>query len=339
MTNEKIENYTSIGILVFFLILSFFILKEVLLIIIYSFLLGYFLKPIYNFLIKKKFEKKISSILTLGGFICIIFIPLVILTYYLVLNLIKFVFQYQFYLKNPQILDDKISTMLLEYFDINLGDLNLSSYILDITNSIVQFSSNFFYSIPAFLFYFFIVMFITYYILIHTDDIFFIIKKYLPVNNNRLDSFIGQVQKDLKTLVKGYFLTGLAQTFLAYLCYLALGVPALLLVTFLTFITSLIPYIGTPIIWVPMAIYIFFTKSQIAGIILFIYGIFVISSVDNFLRPFLMSDGDNLSPPLVFVGFVGGLATLGIPGMLLGPLVLSSTTYLLKNFKKSYIKN
>jgi predicted PurR-regulated permease PerM len=162
---------------------------------------------------------------------------------------------------------------------------------------------------------------------------------YVPLSIKKQKEILKKIQKAIKVLFKGYFLTGIVQTMIAFVGYIIFGVDNLLVVTFLTLISSLIPYIGTPIVWVPIGFYMFVTGSQIGGIGIIIYGTLIISMVDNFLRPVLMSDKDTLHPALVFIGFIGGMGIFGISGIILGPLILSVTSIFFKFLKEHYVDN
>ena len=79
-----------------------------------------------------------------------------------------------------------------------------------------------------------------------------------------------------------------------------------------------------------------FTGNELGGFWLLIYGSLVINLVDNFARPILMSDKDTISPALVFIGFIGGLIAFGISGIILGPLIIATTSILVKYLKEAY---
>ena len=111
---------------------------------------------------------------------------------------------------------------------------------------------------------------------------------------------------------------------------------AILIITFLTLITSLIPYLGSPLVWVPVSFYMIIIGDTFGGLAILLYGTFVISMIDNFVRPVLMSDKETISPPLVFIGFVGGLFAFGITGIILGPIIISITFIFLKYVKEYY---
>jgi len=99
---------------------------------------------------------------------------------------------------------------------------------------------------------------------------------------------------------------------------------------------SLIPYLGTPLIWVPIGLYMIISGNEFGGIGLLIYGSLIISMIDNFLRPILMSAKDTISPPLVFIGFIGGMYSFGIGGIIIGPIIISITSILLRYIKEHF---
>ena len=201
---------------------------------------------------------------------------------------------------------------------------------------IADFAKNFFSSIPKIIIYFLIMLFITYYILTFNKNILYAINEYIPLSLKKQNEILRNITRNLRVLFRGYFLTGLIQTIIALVGYIMFGAPNILIITCLTLFVSLIPYLGTPLIWVPVSLYMIFIGDQFNGIALLIYGTFIISMIDNFLRPVLMSDKETISPPLVFVGFVGGMFAFGIAGIILGPIIISITIILLRYVKEYY---
>ncbi|MCA9460431.1 MAG: AI-2E family transporter [Nanoarchaeota archaeon] len=251
--------------------------------------------------------------------------------------MIKIVVQYKFYIENPEVLNEIVSNFLQTVTDSSiLTNVSFSNLLTPIVSFIIDTSNNFFSSIPKTVFYFFIVLFISYYVLIFNKKILNVVNVYLPLGLKKQNEILINVTKNIRILFKGYFLTAIIQTGVAFLGYLAFGVPNILLITFVTLILSLIPYLGTPIVWVPLGFYLILIGEEIAGIGLLIYGTFVISMIDNFLRPVLMSDKETLSPPVVFVGFIGGMIAFGIEGLILGPMILSVTVIFLRYLKEAY---
>lgn len=335
--SKSIEKYFIVTLSLLFLVLTFFVLESILTTIIYAFILSYFLFPLYRFYFSKFENKQLSAMLTLLTITIGLFFPITLLLYFIILNLVKLTLEYQSFLDNPEMLNGHLQYLFSNIFGTNFfSDFDLTSLYLGVVEYVLSLSSNFFSSIPKVLFFFFILLFISYYTLTYNKRLLKGINGYLPLDLKKQDVILSSLSKNIKVLFRGYFLTGLVQTLIAFIGYFALGVPNLLLLTFLTFLTALIPYIGTPLVWIPLAFYLMLVGQEVAGILLLLYGAFVITTVDNILRPILMSDKDTISPPLVFVGFIGGMVAFGIEGLILGPLVIAVTIVLLKFLAQEY---
>ena len=123
-------------------------------------------------------------------------------------------------------------------------------------------------------------------------------------------------------LFVGIGLTGLLQAGVATIAYVALGVPRALVLGLVTFLASVLPTIGTALVWVPITIGLAITGRTTAAIILALVGIVVVSSIDNILRPMLTRFGQLDLPTFVLlIAMLGGLAILGTSGLFLGPLL------------------
>ncbi len=115
----------------------------------------------------------------------------------------------------------------------------------------------------------------------------------------------------------------LAQSAVATVLYAILGVPRPLVLGLLTLIVSIIPSVGTALVWGPVALGLALTGRPVAAAVLAGFGFIVIGSLDNILKPMLAKWGHlQLSTFLVLVGMLGGFVVVGPWGLLLGPLVL-----------------
>jgi predicted PurR-regulated permease PerM len=116
---------------------------------------------------------------------------------------------------------------------------------------------------------------------------------------------------------------GMIQSIVATIAYLVIGVPSALALGMLTLLFSVIPAIGTALVWVPVAAGLALTGRTTAAIALGAVGVVVIGSVDNVARPYLARRGKLQLPTwMVLIGMFGGIALIGGWGLLLGPLVL-----------------
>lgn len=139
---------------------------------------------------------------------------------------------------------------------------------------------------------------------------------------NRIDGYIDSVGMTTRAVVYGIGLTALAQALLAGIGYYFADAPSPILFTIVTFIVALIPF-GTPFAWGGMAIWLLSQGHTIEGIGLGLWGILVISWVDNLIRPIVISGATKIPFIIIFIGVLGGLTAFGFVGLFIGPVVLA----------------
>lgn len=127
--------------------------------------------------------------------------------------------------------------------------------------------------------------------------------------------------KTVRGVVYGILGTALTQAIIAGIGFIIAGVPGPILLAFLTFFLSVIP-VGPPLIWVPAAIWLFHRGQTGWGIFMLIWGVGV-STVDNFIKPWLISQGCEMPFILIFLGVLGGAIAFGFIGVFLGPALLA----------------
>jgi predicted PurR-regulated permease PerM len=116
---------------------------------------------------------------------------------------------------------------------------------------------------------------------------------------------------------------GLMQAIVATVAYVAIGVPSAIALGALTLMFSVIPAIGTAIVWIPVAAGLALTGRPIAALSLAIVGVAVISTIDNLARPWLAHRGQLKLPTwIVLVSMFGGVELVGGWGLILGPLLV-----------------
>jgi predicted PurR-regulated permease PerM len=137
----------------------------------------------------------------------------------------------------------------------------------------------------------------------------------------------------IKGVVYGIFGTALAQGILAGVGFFIAGVPAALLLGMITFFLSVVP-MGPPLVWIPASIWLYYQGSGGWALFTAVWGFFVISSVDNFLKPYLISRGGALPFVLVLLGVLGGVITFGFIGVFLGPTLLAVAYSLMRDWTR-----
>jgi predicted PurR-regulated permease PerM len=123
-------------------------------------------------------------------------------------------------------------------------------------------------------------------------------------------------------VIYGILGTAIAQAIVAAIGFTIAGIPGAVLLSVLTFFFAVIPF-GPPLIWLPATIWLFANEKHGLSLFMLLWGIFVISSVDNLLRPYLISQGTKLPFALIFCGVIGGALAFGLVGVFLGPTLLA----------------
>ena len=123
-------------------------------------------------------------------------------------------------------------------------------------------------------------------------------------------------------VIYGILGTAIAQAIVAGIGFTIAGIPGAVLLSVLTFFFAVIPF-GPPLIWLPATIWLFANEKHGLSLFMLLWGIFVISSVDNLLRPYLISQGTKLPFALIFCGVIGGALAFGLVGVFLGPTLLA----------------
>jgi predicted PurR-regulated permease PerM len=129
-------------------------------------------------------------------------------------------------------------------------------------------------------------------------------------------------QNAVRGVVYGLLGTALAQGAVAFIGFIIAGVPGAVVLGAITFILSLVP-MGPVLVWGSAAAWLYFTGSPGWALFMLIWGAAVISSVDNFIKPILMSRAGGLSMLLVVLGVFGGAIAFGFIGLFVGPALLA----------------
>jgi predicted PurR-regulated permease PerM len=126
----------------------------------------------------------------------------------------------------------------------------------------------------------------------------------------------------VRGVIFGILATAIAQALMAGLGFWMAGVPGAVLLAVLTFFFAVVPF-GPPLIWIPAAIWLFSQDRAGWGIFMLVWGLLGISSVDNVLRPLLISQGSKMPFALIFCGVIGGALAFGLVGVFIGPTLLA----------------
>lgn len=159
------------------------------------------------------------------------------------------------------------------------------------------------------------------------------VKDLLPLSLLSKDALFLRGKKMLYSIFYGIMLTAAIQGTLGAIGWWFVGLGNPIFFGVLMFLFAMLPFMGTPFVWGPAVIYLFIQGDVKGGVILLLWGVLIVSSIDNVLRPYFISEGSNAHLLLVFVGILGGLSTWGFLGLFLGPLVLSLAVFFLHMYR------
>jgi len=142
------------------------------------------------------------------------------------------------------------------------------------------------------------------------------------ISGDYSQQLIDTVKTTVRSVVYGVFGAALAQGIMAGIGFTIAGVPSPVLLAMLTFVLSFLPA-GPVLVWLGASIWLFAGGQIGRGIFMVIYGVLAISSIDNLIRPYIISRGSKLSFIMMFIGVLGGIATFGFIGVFLGPTLLT----------------
>ncbi|MFN3359071.1 MAG: AI-2E family transporter, partial [Pseudomonas sp.] len=152
---------------------------------------------------------------------------------------------------------------------------------------------------------------------------------------DRAGYYIELVAGTVQRVVNGVIGTAAAQAVLALIGFLIAGVPGALVLGIVTFLLSLIP-MGPPLVWIPATAWLAWKGDYTYAVFLGVWGTFIISGVDNVLKPYLISRGGNLPLVIVLLGVFGGLIAFGFIGLFIGPTLLAVAYSLLTDWSATH---
>ena len=152
----------------------------------------------------------------------------------------------------------------------------------------------------------------------------------VPLEYEQSHDILIRTRDVIGATIYGVLAISAIQGVLGFIIFFLLGLPSPLLWGVVMFLMSMIPMAGAFVVWVPAALYLLLTGSYIKAILLGIWGVLVIGSIDNFLSPRLVGRRARLHELLIFFSVLGGLQVFGVLGLVLGPVLAAITLALIE---------
>ena len=143
-----------------------------------------------------------------------------------------------------------------------------------------------------------------------------------PLNSVYVKELLAEFGKISRAVVVATLLSALTQGILAGIGFKIAGVQAVFLLTVLTMIGAMVPFVGAAAIWIPASLWLFFDGHPAAAAGLALYGLLIVSTSDNIIKPLVLHGQSNLHPLLALLSVLGGVAALGPIGIFVGPMAV-----------------
>ncbi len=138
----------------------------------------------------------------------------------------------------------------------------------------------------------------------------------------RIHHYLDTISETTRAVVYGVGLTAVAQAVLAGLSYFVAGVPNPMVLTIVTFLLALIPF-GTPLAYGAVSLWLFSQGQTVEAIGVMVWGVAIVSTSDNVIRPLVISGATQIPFLLIMFGVLGGIASFGLVGLFIGPVILA----------------
>jgi len=173
----------------------------------------------------------------------------------------------------------------------------------------------------GFIFQFFIMLYAMFFFLVGGRDTLDRITSYVPLPDADVRMMLDKFVSVSRATLKGTLVVGIVQGGLAGLAFAVVGIPGAVFWGTVMTVLSIIPAVGSGLVWAPAAIFLALTGRTAAGIGLAVWCLIVVGSVDNLLRPVLVGRDTKMPDLLILLSTLGGLTLFGLVGFVIGPVV------------------
>jgi predicted PurR-regulated permease PerM len=174
-----------------------------------------------------------------------------------------------------------------------------------------------------------VTLFVLFFFLRDGDHMMTSAVRLIPLRRARREQLVEHVAAVTRAVVFGSLLTALVQGVLVGVGFALVGLPSPVVFGAVAALASLIPFVGTALVWVPAAVALFLQGRWVAALFLIAWSLAVVSSADNVVRPLFISGRARISTLPVFLGLIGGLSAFGPIGLVVGPVLVALTLALL----------
>ena len=328
MDFNKIRNYTFLSILGLVTVLFFWILEPFIYPLFWAAVIAALFFPLYKRLNGFFKRPNITSSLSIIIIIIIITIPLVSLSLLLFKESVGL---YERLGANQALIRENISriadfihhnsiTAKLQIDDQVLTD-RINDLSASITTIIFQWLKNLTQNSFEFLVMFIVMLYALFFLMRDGEKLLKKLMQVSPIGSKYEIMLYKKFTETASATIKGTILVGGLQGAMGGIMFAIAGIDSALIWGIFMVFFSIIPGVGSLIIWFPAAIFLISTGSIWQGIFIIFTGTFVIGTIDNLLRPLFVGKDSEMHPLLILLSTLGGIALFGLSGFLMGPII------------------
>jgi len=328
-SNHKINKYVFLAIILLFGIFLFFSLIQFFSAFLGAVMLYVLSKSAMEKLIKRKWKKSWAAVVIIVLSFFIILLPLSIVGIMLYEKAKLFLAQPDLVVKTLTNVEKNIN----ERYHIKIfTDKNIASiqtFATSAVTSVFNQGLNFIAAIT--MMYFFL-----YFMLIHINRMEAAIIFFLPFQRSKIMLFGKELISQTISNSVVVPLIAFVQGLLGFTAYLIAGLPEAGFWAIITGFASIVPIVGTGLVWVPATIYLFVIGHTWQGVFVLVWGAAILGSADNVVRFLMARRMADTHPVITVLGVIIGLQYFGLPGLIFGPLLISYFVILLRIYYLEY---
>lgn len=331
MEKTLLRKIISLGVLSILLVLSYFLLKPILMSMISGIILAFLLVPVYKKLNKKIKQKDVSAIIVTVLLLGLVIVPLWFLTPILLNQSIEI------YMASQKIdLVTPMKTLFPSLFQSEIISNEISSvlysFVTKITNGAMNLISNILINFPTLFLQLLVVMFTFYFVMRDHEEFISYIQSLMPFPKEVEDKLFKSSRDLTSSILYGQVIIGIIQGIFAGISFFLFGVDNALFLTLIACVAGVFPIISTLVVWLPVAIYLLVNNQLVPALGVTFFGL-IGSFFENVVKPMFVAKRTNVHSGIILLGMVGGIFLFGVLGMILGPLILAYLLIILEIYR------
>lgn len=336
ITENDVKKITFLVLLGLLAILSFLIIRPVLLSVLAGLILAYIFLPVHRYTTSWVKSKTLSAAIVSIVLLLIIAVPL----WFLLPMISQQVFEV---FKASQELDvtglvQSVFPTASEQFTAQ-ADATVKKAFSGITSSILDSIVDLLLNFATISLHLLLVAFVFFFTLKDEEQLRNFASGIIPLGKNQEKRLTKQFKDITHSILYGQVVAGIIQGSLAALALYVFGIPNALLLSVFALVLSVIPVIGPSFVYIPVSIYMLMTTNPLLAIGYLLFNVLIVSSVDSVFRSHFVSRRTNMSQAVILVGMIGGLFMFNILGLIIGPLILAYFITFLRAYKEKTISS